>query len=422
MLDARKDHKDVASMDFVRRVSNPPEESPFDDVANLNRAFMRVGFVTFWQADVGDLVVDHGHRHVRGAMSPKRHLIGRLTFVQFYKLIVYERQPIPIYRTTSASSIIQIENLSTETSNHMKSSSRCRAFTLIELLVVIAIIAILAAILFPVFAQAKLAAKAASCLSNLKQIATSSQIYAADNDDFMVLSQSWYAENRVGGVQFVKSGVNFSSWRTLLYPYTKNVQIYTDPTAPNTFVSPAFAGNRDMAALIYGNIGINHMAMAPMIWDGSTQAPKGVSSTSIASSSQTVYFLESFNNGIDNATNDGWVLAGQYWWNGLVDAPMCWDTALAGNDPNQVNGNLFCIWNWGTGVWDTLGLDLAHGGQTGGVTPRVAGKVVTAWGDGHASKMSLGALAAGTNWKVGQNGDDTHFVLSEYDKYLWDNK
>ena len=34
-----------------------------------------------------------------------------------------------------------------------------KAFTLIELLVVIAIIAILAALLFPVFAQAKVAAK-----------------------------------------------------------------------------------------------------------------------------------------------------------------------------------------------------------------------------------------------------------------------
>ena len=45
------------------------------------------------------------------------------------------------------------------------------AFTLIELLVVIAIIAILAAILFPVFAQAKVAAKKTVDLSNVKQLA-----------------------------------------------------------------------------------------------------------------------------------------------------------------------------------------------------------------------------------------------------------
>ncbi|MES1228346.1 MAG: prepilin-type N-terminal cleavage/methylation domain-containing protein, partial [Armatimonadota bacterium] len=57
------------------------------------------------------------------------------------------------------------------------------AFTLIELLVVIAIIAILAAILFPVFAQAKIAAKKTSCLSNVKQMATAAQLYLGDFDD-----------------------------------------------------------------------------------------------------------------------------------------------------------------------------------------------------------------------------------------------
>ena len=58
-----------------------------------------------------------------------------------------------------------------------------KAFTLIELLVVIAIIAILAAILFPVFAQAKSAAKKTACMSNAKQVGLTYSLYVADFDD-----------------------------------------------------------------------------------------------------------------------------------------------------------------------------------------------------------------------------------------------
>lgn len=68
--------------------------------------------------------------------------------------------------------------------------SSIKAFTLIELLVVIAIIAILAAILFPVFAQAKLAAKKTVSLNNTKQLALALNMYCIDNDDVTVKQPS----------------------------------------------------------------------------------------------------------------------------------------------------------------------------------------------------------------------------------------
>jgi prepilin-type N-terminal cleavage/methylation domain-containing protein len=95
-----------------------------------------------------------------------------------------------------------------------------KAFTLIELLVVIAIIAILAAILFPVFAQAKDAAKKTQSLSNMKQLATSTLIYNNDFDDTM--PPSAYIKG------FVPQPV-ISSVYDLLIPYTKNVNIMVSP-------------------------------------------------------------------------------------------------------------------------------------------------------------------------------------------------
>jgi len=97
-----------------------------------------------------------------------------------------------------------------------------RAFTLIELLVVIAIIAILAAILFPVFARAKEAAKAISCLSNARQVGLASRLYIGDYDDFFPIFYAYNSQPPAG--QPGHKGVE-----VLLFPYAKSRDIFKSP-------------------------------------------------------------------------------------------------------------------------------------------------------------------------------------------------
>lgn len=107
-----------------------------------------------------------------------------------------------------------------------------RGFTLIELLVVIAIISILAAILFPVFSQARERARAASCLSNIKQIGTGMMMYTQDYDERLPepgLAGVFRTATDTGLGQFYKGVLPF---HLAIQPYVKNYQLFGCPSDP----------------------------------------------------------------------------------------------------------------------------------------------------------------------------------------------
>src|SRR5438552_4065474 len=120
--------------------------------------------------------------------------------------------------------------------------NRRTGFTLIELLVVIAIIAILAAILFPVFAQAREKARTTSCLSNTKQIGLASMMYVQDYDETFY-SQPWPGgcPQAQTGYWIDQPGQPVQHWATLVYPYTKNAQLFRCPSFKGTTYTASYA-------------------------------------------------------------------------------------------------------------------------------------------------------------------------------------
>lgn len=112
-------------------------------------------------------------------------------------------------------------------------SERSRGFTLLELLVVVTIIAILAAFLFPVFAQAREAARGAKCTSNLRQIATATLLYSNDFDELLPIdASSCWGGNGTVDLPCSKRNPN---WRieAQILPYVKNSDVYACPSAHN---------------------------------------------------------------------------------------------------------------------------------------------------------------------------------------------
>jgi prepilin-type N-terminal cleavage/methylation domain-containing protein len=145
-----------------------------------------------------------------------------------------------------------------------------KAFTLIELLVVIAIIAILAAILFPVFAQAKEAAKKTQSLSNCKQMGTAALIYMGDTDDLYPLAfaprngidYNWNffipvhdRDFTAVDPQWKRDGANCFVFNSM-QPYMKNYEMLYCPagtklTTTATYAPAAWSPNQPAQGLVH---------------------------------------------------------------------------------------------------------------------------------------------------------------------------
>ncbi|MCS7192092.1 MAG: DUF1559 domain-containing protein [Armatimonadetes bacterium] len=111
-----------------------------------------------------------------------------------------------------------------------------KGWTLIELLVVIAVISVLTAILLPVLYQVREKARQTICISQLKQLALATLIYAQDYNEILPCFWDYYdGEGKMGGWIFYSTFSeclqgNFDPTKGSIYIYVHNSALYTCPS------------------------------------------------------------------------------------------------------------------------------------------------------------------------------------------------
>lgn len=294
---------------------------------------------------------------------------------------------------------------------------RKRAFTLIELLVVIAIIAILAAILFPVFAQAKVAAKKASDLSNTKQLGLCANIYITDTDDILPIAFT----NVAGGVCLPNDPTQCgyrSMWQFHMYPYLKNWSMMTAPgessagsTLGDAFnVSYGYNYGYLSTLCVAGDGGYSQSKNGCPTSDpgspNSTQWYQGNSATAIGRPANIVMFADSGGKDFSATTTVG----------SLVNPPDAWPSERYFYGPTEVGWGLACKTYWAK---SSGGVKTGKWGDTDGFAPRFADVGNVTFVDSHSASRKAGQMASGTVYDPKLLCTRMDYV-NDYSKYQWD--
>lgn len=284
-----------------------------------------------------------------------------------------------------------------------------RAFTLIELLVVIAIIAILAAILFPVFTQAKVQAKGAASISNMKQIGLAWIMYADSQDD----TAACLATSTPGPLNF--NGLAYSPWGVGIQPFMKNNQVLQDPlTSPNPVENGIPTNLLWSYRPQYGYAYTVWSPLTAVTTDGSPQPSK---LTAAANPADTVAFTARKHRRTLDWTFTGTII----WMAQAVAPPYCGGGASITANTN-VNPQSMCAISYRWGTDGSAGLPIqptdTEGRRTGMVALRYVNKSTVLLADGHVKATDAGKLAAGTNWNW--NSTSSQIQMVDLTKYQWD--
>jgi len=302
-----------------------------------------------------------------------------------------------------------------------------RAFTLIELLVVIAIIAILAAILFPVFAQAKEAAKKTQAISNSKQAGTAMAMYMADYDDSHPMANTGGIFPQVIGWGY---GPPDSVPGQQLYPYQKNWRILVDPMDPwqgdnqriadhcqymGCTVDNATAEQKGYALGVRSNIGYNYAFFSPWVYRPSTQYVGSVSTNGgqVGNPASTIMWGTS----IWDRVAGGGPTGGGNW---VIETP-CWldiDGNRLNNDPDLFNyGN---GWSTNANAWNVYGglWPFYNSKSLNNIAPGLKdGHVVIGYADTHVKTRPIISVTEGCEaWGTGA----FEGRVLDKDKFQWD--